>query len=385
MRYLSEESCDKRYDVVIVGGGPAGSTAAFILSRADLEVLLLDKSKFPRKKVCGGLLTHKSMKIIKQIFGCSAEKLQELEVIDDPRYRYRIEFHNKKIREFSLANPMYFTEREKYDTFFLEMSNEAGVDILLGEKVIDLQVKSNIIETKSGKIIKGDFIIGADGVNSIIREKIKTKFNRSKWENYLGAAIQGKLEKGCIEHNDHHILDFGFLNSGYGWIFPYKDHVKIGVGGLNKKQIRNVFNDFLDAKNVKGSLQEVKGSLIPFGCYISDPTFDNILLVGDAAGFMNPMTGEGIYYAHRSAELAASSIIEYVRNSSSSPAKRYRKKIQKNIVPEFKKLMIMRKILCSMTDEVQCVLLNIFSSLFGKQMNNIIQGKNFFYLNQDYH
>lgn len=373
MENRAEGSPDENYDAVIVGGGPAGITAGFILAKSDLKVLLVEKSEFPRKKVCGGLLTHKNMMIIEKVFDRTAGELREEEVISEPRYNYRMDYNGRKIRDFSLTEPMYFTEREEYDDFFLMMAREEGLDVCLGEKVIDIQVETNTLETESGRIIQGNFIIGADGVNSTVRKKIETKFDPKRWNRYVGVAIQGRFEKGCLDDLDHHVLDFGFLGSGYGWIFPHEDHVKIGVGGLNKADMRSYFNDFLNARNVEKSVKDVNGSSIPFGCYIPSPAFKNILLVGDAAGLMNPLTGEGIYYAHRSGELAASSIIKHLKGGSVSAGDLYRRAIQEEIIPEFDRSMLVRKLFWSTKGRSQRALIDLFSPLLGKRMNMLIQ------------
>ncbi len=114
-------------------------------------------------------------------------------------------------------------------------------------------------------------------------------------------------------------LYFGYIKNGYAWIFPNMDKSIIGIGDLlkdiNNDNINDMFIDFLislrfDKKTIDSFIKKIRGHPIPFGNYIEKPIYKKTILIGDAAGFVNSITGEGIYYAHKSAEIAANAILK---------------------------------------------------------------------------
>lgn len=115
--------------------------------------------------------------------------MREENVIDGPRYDYQIDYDCEMLSKFSLDEPMYFTDRKKYDGFFLEMAERTGVYLLSGEKVRDIQIENDIIVTESGKIIEAEFVLGVDGVNSTVRKSSSEKIERELWEKYMGVAV----------------------------------------------------------------------------------------------------------------------------------------------------------------------------------------------------
>lgn len=175
------------------------------------------------------------------------------------------------------------------------------------------------------------------------------------------------LVKNEIETElDRHILDFEFIDKGYAWIFPYENYLRVCVGRLEKDRMRKIFEEFLRVKSLENEVEQVSGSPIPFECFLPEPVFENILLIVHAAVFMNSLPGEGIYYAHKSAELAASSIILHNRDNSVDLGQIYSKRVKKEILPEFERMMIMREFLWSIDGRIQRLLMDIFSSLFGR-------------------
>ena len=110
-----------KYDVIIIGAGPAGSTAGYLLSKFGLRVLLIDKSNFPRQKLCGGLLTFKTYELIKRIFTLSSNDFDKL--INFSSKTFKLYYKDNLLLDGESDKPFYFVERDKYDLFFVIRCN----------------------------------------------------------------------------------------------------------------------------------------------------------------------------------------------------------------------------------------------------------------------
>jgi geranylgeranyl reductase family protein len=347
-----------QYDVVIVGAGPAGSTAAYILSQKGYNILLLDKEHFPRKKLCGGCLTAKTLWQLKRVFNETEESLTKNNIINFKSFRFDVRYKTKVL--VSPISPLsyYFVDRQVYDAFLLQKAKAAGAEVSEGEKVTDMGVAPLTVycpgnenkvfpgeltlTTSRERLIKTKFIIGADGANSIVRTKLlrEKKINGSRWHRNLAYCLEIFIpRKGDHETLEFPILSFGYLRYGYSWIFPNKDRLVVGIGGLERKNkdLPGKFEKFLSDYNLGGiDSYKIQGYPLPFGNSLSTPFYRNILLVGDAAGLVDPMLGEGIYQAHKSGELAAKAIIDTLENRThGGPGVNYLDSLQKHLFTEF--------------------------------------------------
>jgi flavin-dependent dehydrogenase len=209
-------------EVIIIGGGPAGSTAAFSLSSAGVSVLLLEKAIFPRYKVCGAGLTHK---ILTEIPFDITPVIES--TITSIRFSCRFREEFTRIAK----NPiMYCTTREKLDQFMLNKALLAGTRVLFGEKVINVRMENDRVGvwTENRKYL-ARIVIGAEGATGIIARSAGLRM-----DILPGLAWEGEIFPGesfLTKYADTVFLDWGTFPGGYGWIFPKKDHVSIGVGG----------------------------------------------------------------------------------------------------------------------------------------------------------
>lgn len=307
-----------RYDVVIVGAGPAGATAGYILAKKGYKVLILDKERFPREKLCGGALTIKTIRLLERIFREPEDSLVREKVIDSKSRGYEIRYKNKTLLNAGSAYSFRFIDRYVYDHFFLNKARAAGAEVMEGEKVEDVDSDKNRVTTSAGKCITADFIIGADGVNSRVRAILsrENKLDASNWRHNLAYAVEVFIDRGRdFEHIDRPILSFGYLHYGYAWIFPNKERLVVGMGGLKRKNrhidLPDRFRTFLNDFGLAGAgAGKIRGYPLPFGNFVTRPVYRKVLLVGDAGGLVDPMLGEGIFQAHRSGELAACAIID---------------------------------------------------------------------------
>ncbi len=342
-------------DITIIGAGPAGSTAAYLLTKSGFRVIIIDKSVFPRDKLCGGLITKKTINLLERVYGEKEESLKEKSIINF--YTNKFYFLNKEkiLKNGSNKIPTYFVERTVYDKYLLEKAVSSGAKFIYDEEVKKIEFNSNIITTSKGNKIQSRYIIGADGANSVLRKEFERLgiLENKYWLNNLGFALETFLDKDKLPFDkDTMYLYFGYIKTGYIWIFPKKEKAVIGVGGLlNKldaKDMKKILTNFLislriDEKTVDTCIKNIKGHPIPFGNYIFNPVYNNTILIGDAAGLVNPLTGEGIYYAQRSAELVADAINKDYLNKGKLEEE-YLKNINLYVMPELLKMLKIRSL-----------------------------------------
>jgi len=316
-----------KYDVTVVGAGPAGSTTAKFLSENGLKVVLIDKDKFPRDKPCGGGVPKRVLERYEYVDNENIiESYSYSGVSFSPSLKNKIEVEKK--------TPVIATAlRKKFDHGLVKLAKESGTILRDGEKVIDIEITEDYARAilENGEHIDSEIIVGADGVWSLVAKKSGLRDKDFK----TGMCVLEEFEV------DKKIMDkfFGkqricYIHSrfkgirGYGWVFSKKEHLNIGLGGVwvtqdKKTNLSKVFKEYIDflkdnnliPKNIKVS--SIKGGALPI--FPLEKTYSNrILLVGDAAGFINPSTGEGIYYAMASGEIAASVISESLEKKDCS-------------------------------------------------------------------
>lgn len=322
------------YDVIISGLGPAGSTAAYQLAKAGLKVLAFDKAGFPRYKACGGGISPK----VKRILSFSIDELVEDEA-DTIKLTHCLK------NEFTVKSTMpvgHMLMRDKFDYFLLTKAKSAGSLIKEQEKVIDFKENKETVEVITDKnTYEASFFIGADGANSLVAEKSGLAQRR---KNYFTLTAELKVPLKKLEENRSTIwIDIGKVPRGCGWIFPKKNHFTLGIGLFYSKKGRVKDPRFFiyEFINKHPALRgaELQGKI--HGHYIAtltdDHSFicgDRIFLVGEAAGLVDPFTGEGIYCAIRSSQILAGII------SGNMPLEeikeKYWEEIKKEFISEFK-------------------------------------------------
>ncbi len=340
-----------QYDVIIVGCGPAGATAGYLLGSFGIHTALIDKSIFPRRKLCGGILTHKTLKLLQRVFNETALGLTTKKIINYASSNFDIFFKKQLLVQGTSPFPFYFIDRYSYDNYLLEKTKKLGVTVLEGEKVKSIDLDNNVLSTSTGKRLKARFIIGADGAHSVIRKNFpSTHFNRIKWEYNLATALEIFINRSEVQQTiDHPIIHFGYVDWGYSWIFPNENEIIIGLGGLNrinKRRFIRMFHEYVSALELFPEMEKtqhtkIHGYPIPCGNTVRKPIYHNVMLVGDAAGFSDPISGEGIYQAQRSAEIASMSIYRSM-NDGVSLEKAYLKLLRKYIFPDIFYAKILR-------------------------------------------
>ncbi|WP_027178287.1 geranylgeranyl reductase family protein [Maridesulfovibrio bastinii] len=324
-----------KFDVVIAGAGPSGSTAAFILADRGYRVALLDKCSFPRKKLCGGLLTVKSVDLFKRLYGYEVEDLFKLGIVFSESSDYSVNYRDKKIRDGKSPVPFRFVDRMVMDKVLLDRAIEAGAVFFPGEQVVECNAFDAEVKTASRRIFRGEYLIAADGVNSTIRRLLP--FDKKKWRSNLASTIEVSIDtdKYPREVKAPEIY-IGCLRAGYGWVFPGKGKVVAGIGGLNSHtcNFKAEFMDFLRSQGINDPESiKLSGFPLPYGNYIKNPYYGKTFLVGDAAGLVEPLFGEGIFYAIQTGRYVAESLAGSML-SGLDPKKQYRERLEKFVIPE---------------------------------------------------
>jgi geranylgeranyl reductase family protein len=273
-----------RFDALVVGAGPAGSLAAFHLARGGARVLLVDKARFPRDKPCGGGVTVRAQRLLPFSIGPVVE--DEVEWFD-VRLGYGWTFTRRT------AEPLIrMTQRRRLDAFLVEQAREAGAEFRDGETPGDVEAR---------------VVIGADGANGTTARKIGL-------DGHLRTvALEGNAAVDLARFAGRAKVEFGVIPGGYGWVFAKRDHVNVGVGGWldQAPQLRTHLRRLCEEHGIPpDELTDIRGHHLPLRRPDAVPAVGRTALVGDAAGLIDPVSGDGIYEAFLSAGLAAANALD---------------------------------------------------------------------------
>lgn len=379
------------YDVVIIGGGPAGSTAAYLLGKFGHRVALLEKQRYPRDKVCGGCLSQKSIRFLDRVFCAPVPALRQEGLIDFTGTRYALYVGSNRALAGDLAAPFYFTRRERYDAYLARRAAEAGAEVHDGVEVTAIDHARRTVTTSNGDRYPARVLIGADGIHSRVRRSLpRCAFDREQWQKSLGWALELVIPReeaqasangdGTIHLDDDlttpHLV-FAACRWGYGWVFPNSEAIVVGIGGLlrkNQKGLRDRFEEFLNTIGLSAfANRKPTGFPLPFGNYIPSPAHGEALLVGDAGGFASPILGEGIFYAHRTAELAAHAVHQHLAVGAPL-AETYVTLLRRRLIPELQAEAALRNFLYGCLDARMRIPLEIFMKATSTRVIDAVQG-----------
>jgi len=295
------------FDVIVIGAGVSGSSAAYELAKAGLKALVLEKEKLPRYKTCGGGVVFKAANLLPFKFEEIVQKtFYAADVIDhENKTKFRIE------RNIPLINMVM---RSDFDYFILKKAVEKGAVVNDKSEVLEMINEKYSVEVKTSiQTFSAKFVIAADGATGFSMTKYKLSKNILRIP-----AVESEIftnDKMMDKYKDIARFDFGFIPHGYGWVFTKKDHLSIGVAFMNKieQSIQSWFGKYLEFLGFKEKnifKNEKHGYVIPLirGNVVS--SINRILFAGDTLGFADPLTAEGISYAIETGQLAAGSIIK---------------------------------------------------------------------------
>lgn len=318
------------FHVAIVGGGPAGAWAAFLLARAGARIGIIDGSH-PREKPCGGGLSARALKLLEPLRPGAAPAGNEIAVstFSDGEQGVDVPLEGPGPQ----TPPLIVSSRRTFDWSLLNAARDAGAE-LVAERVTAIERgRPGWTLKTSTKIVTADWLIGADGANSLVRRSVSLPFPRSALSIASGYYVRDRTSPR---------IDIAFTSepAGYVWSFPRLDHLAIGACGQA--------NDTSSTHLLKASAGWIRQhtyaaneemtryswpipSLSERQLDAEQPAGERWLLVGDAAGLVDPITREGLYFALASSGLAAESLMK------DRVADRYSKRVTRELHSELRK------------------------------------------------
>ncbi len=312
------------WDIAVAGAGPAGSFLAGLLARENFSVLLLEKETFPRNKSCGGGLPPHATKLL------DSYNLPWRSTVVNSVEQAHLFFDFNSPIEINLSDhPLQLVTRRQFDTGLASWAVDQGAELRTGSplqsyKINDKEIQLNISGTTSEK---SRYLIGAGGAAGPVTRRLNPEI-----PPHAGMTAYLKVpDEIFADYADRVIFDVQPDYQGYAWIFPKQDHLNVGLGGYETEGLKPGLYQYLEAtfENIDYRLQDSVGHPLPFyspGRQIVDSP---VALVGDAAGLVDGLIGEGIFYALKSAELCAKSFA-----AGSSPLIQYKKELKTRLLPE---------------------------------------------------
>jgi geranylgeranyl reductase family protein len=341
-------------DVIVVGAGPAGAVAARTLAQAGARVRILERARFPRNKPCGGAISarvrHRFPWLSSSLIRIPTHEISKL-YLEGPG--------GDVLRLESDGPAVLMIRRIEFDQLLCELACEAGADLIEGAAVGQVSVDGHVaLRDRAGREYRAPIVIAADGVNSVVARRLGLN---AGWPAHdLALDMMEETPKATLASADPSVLwvYYGYGRShGYAYVFPKQDHVNVGIGYV-LSYFRARVNDapydlqqrfvadlrtraMLDGRSARENFTPF---LIPVGGPLGQTGRGRVLLAGDAGGFVNGFTAEGIYYAMVTGELAARAVLE-TGSAVEGLARRYARSWQKEIGTELRDSVLVQRFL----------------------------------------
>ncbi len=357
----------EHFDVAVIGSGPSGASTAFHLAKKGISTVLIEKEKLPRYKTCGGGFVYRGRRDLPFDISSVVER----------------EFHTVDI---FLGNTLHFkTEREdptitmimrdSFDNLIVEEAKKQGITLLEENKLIDITFENEkaILTTDKTKL-SVKFVVAADGALSPTAKMAGWTEETRK----LIPALEYEVEVPEEDFNrlkDQVRFDIDAIPYGYAWNFPKKNHLSVGVASTKKARInlKKYYQEYLKTIGITTILKESQhGFQIPIAPRTDGFVKQNVFLIGDAAGFADPITAEGISNAIYSGVLVADAISEAELNLDKAAAL-YEEKLNEKLIPEIKTGLWLAKWFYEQKT-IRNVMLKKYGQRFSDAMADVFHG-----------
>ena len=326
-----------KVEVLIIGAGPAGATLAYELARLGVKVLLLEKAQFPRRKTCGGGLNLRTVRLLPFDLTPIIENLIS-----------GIYFSRRLDHPFARRYPepfMVTVSRDKFDQFLVHEAEKAGAFFLDRNPFLSLVPQNDLLQvTTSTGSFSTKFLVGTDGVNSAVARKAEIPLLTS---HILAVHSEVPISLLPEQEPDMIHIDWGSLKRGYAYLFPKNNLLSVGAGasGVASQKIKDYQRAFWAVRWRKDEAPpfSAAGFFLPLRRRRTPIHRGRCLLLGDAAGLVDPFSGEGIYSAVRSAQLAAPYLADFLKNGFSS-FQPIQEEIDRTLTPELECSRLFREL-----------------------------------------
>jgi len=319
-------------DVIVAGAGPAGATAAFRLARAGLRVLVVERYALPRQKPCGGGI---STRVLSR-FPWLSESL--VQISTNPVSSLYLEGPSGEVFRMQSNGPaVLLIRRIEFDYLLVAKAREAGAEILDGTAIAQARQDADgvTLRTREGRELRAPFVIAADGVNSVIARRLGMNPGWPAGKLALDMMEETPVAALRAAEPDTLSVFYGYGGAhGYAYIFPKREHVNVGIGyvlpyfkarvDLTPYDLQQMFVAELRGRGLmagESQRRHFTPFLIPIGGPLRKTAEGRVLLAGDAGGFVNGFSAEGIYYAMVTGDLAAGAVLDARRDHAIVPAR----------------------------------------------------------------
>ena len=363
--------------VTIVGAGPAGATAALTLARAGVTVRLLDRSKFPRNKPCGGGISLRALSRFPYLRPALGR------IATHTIARLHLEGPDGESTLIESDGPAaLMIRRVEFDALLVDLAREAGAQLIGGVDIVRATMNDTKVslEARDGRRFEAAVVIAADGVHSIVARRLG--LNAGWPATRVALDMMEETSHDVLRETDPSTLWVAYGYSpgtqtsasprqqsgrdsqgrqaaeGYAYVFPKRDHVNVGIGYVLDHFRRSINSapyelqrGFIEHLRERGFMtgESVRRNFTPFIIPVGGPLRTagrgRVLAAGDAGGFVNGFTAEGIYYAMVSGDLAAQAIIKTAPTVGHRLAATYRRLCDAEIGPELRDSVLLQRYL----------------------------------------
>jgi len=326
---------DSDFDVAVVGSGPAGACAARWCAQRGLAVVLIERETLPRYKTCGGGVVPRAAGLMGIDIASAVQRVSRVIELHVPGLAKQVVEHDGEAL-------IYMTMRDTLDALLTESAVAAGVTLHAGCSVTGLEQHDDrvMLATDDGPIA-ARYVLAADGAKSMVAKL-------AGWSETRRFAPALECEVRVDEPTMQRLgqatrFDFDFIRGGYAWVFPKREHLSIGLGRLREAagNLNAGLRRYLDVLGIDADTpMERHGYVVPISARRDGFTRGRVLLLGDAAGFADPVAAEGISHAVISARCAAEAVCD-----GRDAAGVYERLIERDLMPELRAAEVLSRLL----------------------------------------